>query len=77
MHIVASLAVVVCGLSFALAAPARRTAQQNLDARKYDGYLDIQGHRGARGEVVEQTMPAWARGLISGIKVGELFSAGG
>ena len=29
-------------------------------------YLDVQGHRGGRGETIENTLPSFAWGLIDG-----------
>ncbi|KAH8926659.1 PLC-like phosphodiesterase [Atractiella rhizophila] len=42
----------------ALAVPFSKRAPQNLN---------LQGHRGSRGETVEQTMPAWARAFEDGV----------
>jgi len=35
-------------------------------------YYDIQGHRGSRGEAIENTLPAFAWGLIDGVTTLEL-----
>jgi glycerophosphoryl diester phosphodiesterase len=49
----------------ALAAPFART-------RRWSNYFDVQGHRGARGEAVESTLLAFARGLIDGVTTLEM-----
>ncbi|ODN76586.1 hypothetical protein L202_05245 [Cryptococcus amylolentus CBS 6039] len=43
----------------ALAAPFRRW--------EYSKYWDLQGHRGGRGETVENTLPSFSWGLINGV----------
>ncbi|KAF8905444.1 PLC-like phosphodiesterase [Gymnopilus junonius] len=35
-------------------------------------YFDVQGHRGSRGETIENTLPAFAWGLIDGVTTLEL-----
>jgi len=35
-------------------------------------YFDVQGHRGSRGEAIENTLPAFAWGLIDGVTTLEL-----
>ncbi|EKM83481.1 hypothetical protein AGABI1DRAFT_66131 [Agaricus bisporus var. burnettii JB137-S8] len=35
-------------------------------------YYDIQGHRGARGDAIENTIPAFARGLLNGVTTLEM-----
>lgn len=38
----------------------------------YQKYFDLQGHRGARGEAVESTLPAFAWGLLAGVTTLEM-----
>ncbi|TFK41298.1 PLC-like phosphodiesterase [Crucibulum laeve] len=38
----------------------------------YAKYFDVQGHRGGRGEAIENTLPAFAWGLIDGVTTLEL-----
>ena len=42
------------------------------EVRSEKGTLDIQGHRGGRGEMIENTLPAFARGLIDGVTTLEM-----
>ncbi|PPQ92707.1 hypothetical protein CVT25_014014 [Psilocybe cyanescens] len=43
-----------------------------IERRAQNGYFDVQGHRGSRGEAVESTLPSFAWGLINGAVTLEL-----
>nr|XP_019014794.1 uncharacterized protein I206_00880 [Kwoniella pini CBS 10737]OCF53575.1 hypothetical protein I206_00880 [Kwoniella pini CBS 10737] len=47
------------GVGTATASPLKRWV--------YSKYFDLQGHRGGRGEAIENTLPAFAWGLIDGV----------
>lgn len=69
--------LVVVGSLLANAAPAlaaplsteRATLQKRWD---YSKYFNLEGHRGARGQFVEATLPAFADALKSGVTTLEL-----
>lgn len=64
-----SLATAALLAGLASAAPAAKYERNNVAAGgkpKYEGYYDVQGHRGTRGEAVESTLAAFAWGLTSG-----------
>ncbi|WWC58437.1 uncharacterized protein I303_100977 [Kwoniella dejecticola CBS 10117] len=54
-----ALLSVVLALGSATASPIKRWA--------YSKYFDLQGHRGGRGETIENTLPSFAWGLINGV----------
>lgn len=39
---------------------------------EYSKYFDLQGHRGGRGETVENTLPSFAMGIINGVTTLEM-----
>lgn len=43
-----------------------------LEARGKEVIFDVQGHRGGRGEMIENTLPAFAWGLIDGVNTLEM-----
>lgn len=51
------------------AAPFAHSAARN---NQYRQYYDVQGHRGGRGQAVENTIASFAWGLISGATTLEL-----
>jgi glycerophosphoryl diester phosphodiesterase len=62
-----SALLVFAGL--ACAAPSSIQSRKNQD---YSKYYDVQGHRGGRGQAVENTLASFAWGLISGATTLEL-----
>ncbi|WWC86085.1 uncharacterized protein L201_000956 [Kwoniella dendrophila CBS 6074] len=54
-----SIALLSLVLGLASASPVKRWS--------YSKYFDLQGHRGGRGETVENTLPSFAWGLINGV----------
>ncbi|WVW82130.1 hypothetical protein I302_104135 [Kwoniella bestiolae CBS 10118] len=54
-----SVALLSLVLSVASASPVKRW--------DYSKYFDLQGHRGGRGETIENTLPSFAWGLINGV----------
>lgn len=63
------------GLVWLATAAPQPIAQRNNDGGKYndhDQYYDVQGHRGGRGQCVENTIASFAWGLISGATTLEL-----
>ena len=56
----------------ALAAPLVERSARFHKRWSYKNYFDLEGHRGARGQISEATLPAFAEGLKSGITTIEL-----
>jgi glycerophosphoryl diester phosphodiesterase len=70
-----SSALTIFGLLPALvsAAPALTLAKKNNDKSfDYSKAYDVQGHRGGRGQAVENSIAAFAWGLLSGVTTLEL-----
>ncbi|KAK1923970.1 hypothetical protein DB88DRAFT_510350 [Papiliotrema laurentii] len=61
---IAPLAALLPLLALTNASPIRRWA--------YGKYFDLQGHRGGRGETVEDSLPSFARGLVDGVTTLEM-----
>ncbi|WWD09248.1 hypothetical protein V865_007370 [Kwoniella europaea PYCC6329] len=59
-----SIAVLSLFLGVISASPMKRWA--------YSKYFDLQGHRGGRGETIENTLPSFAWGLINGVTTLEM-----
>lgn len=65
--------MVVLSISYAILATSIVSAYA-LPPQTYLGkpFFDVQGHRGGRGEAIENTLPAFAWGLIDGVSTLEL-----
>lgn len=67
----ATVAAVTLLATGALAAPTG--IEHTLSRRwEYSQYFNLEGHRGARGQMVESTLPAFAEGLKSGVRTLEM-----
>ncbi|WVF70063.1 hypothetical protein IAT40_004850 [Kwoniella sp. CBS 6097] len=51
---------------------ALRASASPIRRWEYSKYFDLQGHRGGRGETIENTLPSFAQGLINGVTTLEM-----
>lgn len=64
--------VLISALALTSASPINVNANTNSKRWAYQKYFDLQGHRGGRGEAVENTLPAFAWGLLAGVTTLEM-----
>lgn len=59
----------LCGLLLVSTATAAPLAERSLFHKRwsYGKFFDLEGHRGARGEISEATLPAFAEALKAGV----------